>query len=444
VDCDARQLARTLMPAAAARRVAIVGGGWSGIAAAVQAVQRGHAVTLFEMAPQLGGRARGVEVDGLRLDNGQHILIGAYRETLRLMTTVGVQPDSVLHRLPLTLVDVHGHGLRLPPGPPLLSFARGVLGHRGWLLRERLGLLRAAGAWLAAGFRCPPSMTVAALTHRMPQRVRAELIDPLCVAALNTPADRASATVFLRVLRDALFSGRGGGDTLLPHRSLDALLPGPATSWLARAGVQLRLGERAQILALAAPGWRLNDAPFDAVILACTSVEAARLTRDVAPAWSSVAGGFAHEPIITVYLRCPGLRLAQPMAALPAGPDAPAQFLFDLGQLAGAGQAGAHDVFAAVISGAAPWVEAGLEATTQAVLRQLQALFAARSAADGGFTPLRTLAEKRATFACAPGLQRPAAQIAPGLLSAGDYVEGPYPSTLEGAVRAGIAAANAL
>ena len=103
-------------------RIAIVGAGWAGLAAAVHAVQAGHAVTVFEAAPQPGGRARGVPLtlpDGreLMVDNGQHILIGAYTESLRLMRTVGVDPESALLRLPLTLRFADGMGLRWPNAP---------------------------------------------------------------------------------------------------------------------------------------------------------------------------------------------------------------------------------------------------------------------------------------------------------------------------------------
>ncbi|MCY7314807.1 MAG: FAD-dependent oxidoreductase, partial [Rubrivivax sp.] len=80
------------------RRVAVVGGGWAGLAAAVRASEAGHRVTLIEMAAQLGGRARRVDVQGLALDNGQHILIGAYSRTLALMATVGADSHALLHR----------------------------------------------------------------------------------------------------------------------------------------------------------------------------------------------------------------------------------------------------------------------------------------------------------------------------------------------------------
>ena len=90
-------------------KVAVVGAGWAGMAAAVTATQAGHHATVFEASRAVGGRARalnGTLPDGtpVVLDNGQHILIGAYSETLKLMRTVGVDPEATLLRLPLTLL----------------------------------------------------------------------------------------------------------------------------------------------------------------------------------------------------------------------------------------------------------------------------------------------------------------------------------------------------
>ena len=214
------------------RRVAVIGGGWSGLAAAVSLTDSAQAVTLIEMAPQLGGRARSVAHEGESLDNGQHILIGAYAQSLALMRTVGVDPEDALLRLPLRLHYPDRPGLTLPAGAPMASFARGVLAHRGWPLAARLRLLAAASVWLARGFRCAPELSVAQLCAGLPAVIRAELIEPLCVAALNTPAQAASATVFLRVLHDALFSGRGGSLSVIGFHNLTR----PKSYHLKRAG----------------------------------------------------------------------------------------------------------------------------------------------------------------------------------------------------------------
>ncbi|HSQ71749.1 MAG TPA: NAD(P)-binding protein, partial [Rubrivivax sp.] len=166
-------------------RLAVVGGGWAGLASAVRACEAGHAVTLFEMAAQGGGRARRVDVDGLALDNGQQILIGAYSRTLDLMRTVGTDVDAGLLRRPLELRYADGRGLQMPPGPPWLGFVRAVAGCRGWTVADRLALLSTAAGWALAGFRCAPQLTAGELCRGLPPAVRELLIDPLCVAALN-------------------------------------------------------------------------------------------------------------------------------------------------------------------------------------------------------------------------------------------------------------------
>jgi squalene-associated FAD-dependent desaturase len=416
----------------------VVGAGWAGIAAAVHARRAGHEVEIFEMAPQAGGRARSVHTAGLLLDNGQHILIGAYQATLELMSLVGADAAKLLRRLPLALQYPDGQGLSLRPGAPIPAFVRAVLGRVGWSWGERLALLMVASGWATRRFRCDDAWSVADLCRSLPARVQQELIEPLCVAALNTPAEQASGIVFLRVLRDALFSGVGSSDLLLPAAPLGALLPEPAVAWFEHEGVRLHTTTRIARLQPAEIGWRLDDRPFDTVVLACSAAEAARLTLPYTPAWAQQAAALHYEPIVTVYLQCPGAQLDLPMLALHADGAAPAQFVFDLGALGGA-----PGVFAFVISGASDWVERGLEATAQATLGQAQAAFAA------GTWPVRpsvlhAAAEKRATFRCTPGLQRPPAAIAPGLWAAGDYVAGPYPATLEGAVRAGRDAARAL
>ncbi len=412
--------------------LAVIGGGWAGLAAAVRATEAGHSVTLFEMARHWGGRARSVDVEGLALDNGQHILIGAYTRTLALMATVGtVGGDAAggLHRQPLELRFPDGRGLRMPAGPAWLAFAAAVATGVGWNWRDRLALLRASAGWALRSFSCPPGMTVAALCQTLPPAVRQLLIDPLCVAALNTPAQDASAAVFLGVLRDALFSGRGSADLLLPRQALGALLPEPAAAWLRSHGAALRPGARVEALARNDKGWLVDGEAFDNVLLACSAAEAARLVQPHAPGWASTARAIGYEPIVTVYLRCVGARLPCRMTALLEGPDEPAQFAFDHGALGAT-----PGLFAFVVSGARAWVEKGLETTGQAVLRQALQAFAPGTWPTPP-TVLRVMAEKRATFRCTPGLKRPAAALVPGLVAAGDYIAGPYPATLEGAVR---------
>ena len=420
-------------------RILVIGGGWAGLAAAVDAVEGGAELSLWDMAPQLGGRARSwQEVDGHWLDSGQHILIGAYSETLTLMRKVGADPDTLLRREPLTLVDAQGHGLRWGDGGPLRAAASAVWCHPGWGWRERLGLARWALMLGGHGLDCPADWSVERLCRKLPASVRAELFEPLCVAALNTRIDSASGQVLLRVLRDALLGGAGAADLLLPRVPLQSLLPDPAAAWLRARGARLETGRRARRIEADGAGWRCDDWHGDAIIVATSSSEAVRLIEPLDAGWAQRAQALHSEAIATVEWLAPGLVLPAPMVALRG---APAQFLFDLGAMGALGSRQGHGAgrFVAVASAVAADLDGGLLPLAQRIESQVSEQVPALR----GARRLREHADRRATFACTPELARPPAQLGGGLRVAGDYVDGPYPATLEGAVRSGRQAALA-
>ena len=423
------------------------------MAAAVAATQAGHTAIVFEAAREIGGRARalnGTMPDGsdVVLDNGQHIMIGAYSETLRLMRQVGVNPEAACLRLPLTLQFPDGSGLVLPRWFAPLDALGGILGAMGWSWTDKWSLLKAATGWQLGGFACAPGTSVAQLCHKLSPQVLETLIDPLCVSALNTPAERASGQVFLTVLKDSLLGGQGASNLLLPRVDLARLFPQAAADWVQAQGGSVRVGTRVDRLTwtpsttvgpTAAGFWCVNDEAFDTVLWATSSSNAASALVEYAQAapesiakamqqWATVARQLQFEAIATVYAYAPAVHLSQPMLALRSHPtDAPAQFVFDRGQLGGP-----QGLLAFVVSAS----------TGEREVLQHQVLVQAQVQLGLALQPIQTVVEKRATFACTPGLVRPTQAIAPGLFACGDYVAGPYPATLEGAVRSGLQAAR--
>ena len=446
------------------KKLSIIGAGWSGLACAVAATQAGWQVELFEAANEAGGRARSLEQNfaGVPLDNGQHILLGAYRDTLALMRTVGVNPDDVLLRLPLDLRTVDGLGfMTLGASWKLLV---GVAFAKGWSTLDKWRLMQAGWRWQVSGFTCDATWSVHQLCEasQLTPNVVQGLIEPLCLSALNMPLQSASAAVFLRVLHDAMFSGIGSSDLLIPRTDLGALFPMACVKWLRQQGAQVHLGRRftqddlAQWLAetddaqttkssqtridqdraqlgkqIAASGTTTKRA----LVIACPAWEAARLTQTVAPTWSAQAQALSHTAIATVYLQCHDagfIGLNRPMVALRMHPNAPAQFVFDRGVLCQ--QPG---LLAAVVSAS--------EREREQISTQVQQQVAEQLGLKQ-LSVVQTVVEKRATFACLPNTfegtnqasVKPDMFIAPDIFACGDYVRGPYPATLEGAVRSGL------
>ncbi|MFM7800819.1 MAG: hydroxysqualene dehydroxylase HpnE [Limnohabitans sp.] len=407
------------------KKLTIVGAGWAGLAAAVHAVQQGWQVRLLEAAPQVGGRARRIMHQRLSLDNGQHILIGAYRETLQMMRTVGIDTEHHLWRMPLILRRPDGKGLQLPAWPAPWNMMTGIMLAHGWNWRDKLSLVGHALRWRLNRLQAPPEMNVAMLCRDLPTGVMSLLIEPLCVSALNLPPEHASAQVFLRVMQDALLGGPGSSDLLIPRTDLSSLWPDAALHWLGQQGAELVYGCHVQ---------SLDKLLADPVVLACPAWEAARLTADIEPTWSAQAHALKHTAITTVYLQAnKHLDWPFPVMALQSDAHAPAQFAFDKSQLTPSPDM--KGVLAMVVSASMN----DRQTTTEAVLRQ-----AKHQLGLGQASAMLTVVEKRAAFACEPGVRRPSAWVRQHLVACGDYIDGPYPATLEGAVQSGLQAVNLL
>jgi squalene-associated FAD-dependent desaturase len=389
------------------------------MAAAVSLAGCGAQVTVFESGPLPGGRARRVTTQGHTLDNGQHILVGAYTTLFSLMRTVAVPSDAVL-RVPLELRYADGFQLRALYLPAPFGLLGGLLLARGLPWSERVGAVRFMLAMRRLGFRLAEDCSVSALLRRHAQdgRIGHYLWKPLCVSALNTLPEFASANVFLVVLRDTLASDAEASDLILPRVDLSQLFPEPAAAWLRSKGAEVRCETTVRDLAAL-------KSEYEAVIVAIGPHQLKTLLPDLAMQ-------FDYQPITTCYLQYEArTRLPFPMLGLAGGL---VQWVFDRGALTGE-----KGLFAAVISAQGDHQQMMQDELAATCQREIAAALPGLPAPQW----TRVIAEKHATIAVPPGIKRPGIETGrPGVFLAGDYTDPEYPPTLEAAARSGVRAAQ--
>jgi hydroxysqualene dehydroxylase len=423
----------------------VIGAGWSGLAAAAELAASGREVTVLESAPQAGGRARSVTLGEHTLDNGQHILLGAYEHVLSLLRTLEVAEADVLLRLPLDLTmrapERRGLSLSTLYLPAPLHLLAGLLTARGAGVLETLGALPGIRRMLRRSE--DDDITVGTLLQRcrQPEYLVRGLWRPLCLAALNTPMEEASAQLFSRVLGQAFTGHRRNSDLLIPRVDMDRVLAQPARRYLEARGGRLLTGRRVTGLEPMDGVLRvqMRDLTLDArhVVLATPPAVSAALCTPL-PGMRTVVRGLEHlgqEPICTVYLKYPPeVHLPMPMVGVL---DLNTQWIFDRRH------SGHPGIMAVVISGPGPHMELDNDALARQVTAELGLLYPDWPA-PGDYWVVR---EKRATFRAAAGCEehRPAMHTpVPGLLLAGDHVRNGLPATLEGAVMNGVQCARAI
>jgi squalene-associated FAD-dependent desaturase len=409
-------LARRMSGSGLGRRVAIVGAGYAGMAAAVTLAQRGVPVTVFEAGPVPGGRARRVLSQGTELDNGQHILVGAYTALFSLMRTVGVT-DGALLRLPLEIRYPGKFHLRAPWLPMPLGLALGMLAARGVPLTERIHALQFLKKLRKNRFTLEEDISVDRLLeqHGQAGAIGHYLWRPLCVSALNTPSAIASANLFLRILKDTLAGGPDAADFLLPRVDLSRLFPEPAAEFVRRHGGEIHFKETVRDLGAL-------KGTFGAVIVAVGPHQLKSLLPEV-------AADYTYQPIYTCYLQYPEtVKLPFPMLGLA---DGLVQWVFDRGALLGE-----RGRLACVISAQGDHQQLTPD---ELAVRCHQELRQVLDLPAPAWT--RVIAEKRATITSVVAARKVPTEL-DGVLLAGDYTDPNYPPTLEAAVRSGVRAAE--
>jgi hydroxysqualene dehydroxylase len=456
------------MSDAAAKRVIVVGGGLAGMACAVALDAAGMGVTLIEARFALGGRAGSFE-DAERprelLDNCQHVLLGCCTNLLDLYRRLGVAEKIAFHTR-VHFLDGRGgrHDLWAVPGLPAPLHLGPALGLFSALtVSERAAVVRAMLAMLRLGRGGRAKLEGVAFgtwldEQRQPESVVRKFYDPIVVSALNEETRRASAKYAIQVFQEAMLANRQGYVTGLPTCPLGELYA------KVPAGIEVRLDTRVEEVVfeavsgqwsvvsgqkkgVRATGAKLRggeDLRADAVVLATNHHAVQRwvapLPEDVRARDGRFAGLEKLEsvPILGAHLWFD--RPVMPDMASAALIEGPLQWLFRKDT--------AGRVLHGVISAARAWVNVPREEALRQFEAQVRGLFA--EAREAKLERGVVLVEKRATFAPLPGTdalrpaQGPGERGVEGLYLAGDYTRTDWPATMEGAVRGGYLASEAV
>jgi squalene-associated FAD-dependent desaturase len=439
--------------------VVVIGAGFAGLSAAAWLAERGVRVLVLEARGRLGGRATAFDdrATGERVDNGQHVLLGCYRQTFAFLARIGAADRvRVAQRLEVAYVDRRGvpSVLRCPSWPSPLHLAGGVLGWTGLPWLDRATVLRMAGALrrarrYAAGSATAPGVTRGEtvldwlLRHGQSAPLVEMLWEPLALAALNQDIRVASAEPFVRVLGEMFGRDRSAASIALPLRPLDEMYALPAREFVQGRGGEVRTNALARVELdggrVAAVDVRGERIAATAVISAVPWHDLPALVRGDVPALRPVveaAAGMAGSPIVTVNLWFDRAVTDAPFVGLPGRAM---QWVFDKRAVFG----GAASHLSLVSSGADDILRMANDDLVALALEEVRD--ALRSATEARLLRATVVREPRATFSLAPGQPpRPETTTAvAGLWLAGDWTATGLPATIESATVSGHRAAAA-
>jgi squalene-associated FAD-dependent desaturase len=433
-----------------AKDVIVIGGGFAGFSAATALAERGARVLIVEARPGLGGRATAFRDPGTgeRVDNGQHILMGCYTDTLRFLDRIGAA-DRVRWQSGLTvaMIDRRGHEtvLALPSLPSPLHFLAGVLAWEALSWRERVSVLKIGSVLrdVAAGFSPPITVRQWLQQHGQAPRLCELFWEPLALAALNQSIDQAEASTFIRVVARVLGPDPASAALVLPAVPLDALYVEPSLGYLAERGGEVRVNAPGRIVLDGdrVRGVRVRDELIEApLVISAVPWFSFNALFDAPPPQLhetlTHAAALGSLPIVTVNLWFDAPVMRDQLIGLPGRNF---QWIFDRRAIIG----GDASHLSVVSSGAEALVAQSNDTLVATALREVRdALPPARRAALRKGLAVR---EKRSTFSLAPDAPPRPEMRTPiaGLLLAGDWIQTGLPATIESAVISGHQAAIA-
>lgn len=417
-------------------KIAIIGAGVSGLAAAVQLANAGvSSITLLEARRTAGGRTRSYldAASGDTLDNGQHLLMGCYAATLEYLDTIGtaklVQHEPL--RIPFwSSTGVRSFTIDRTLGPPLnllTALARTSL----LTLAEK----RAAGSfgkaiWLKRLPKQLAEMTCQALfdAFDQPPTLCEKLWSPIVLATINARPEEASAVLFVNVLREAFFSSRQASMLLVPQCGLSELLINPALRKLEAAGVEIKLG--APVRSIECGEAQIVLQTDSDKVLYDFVINSTNDTLNPTPYT------LTPSPIVNAYFWLDRIVLSAPAYAFVG---MTLQWAFPKASTFSAQR------LALTVSAANDLVEQSNDEITELLWSDLQRTVPA--AREATLVRSQIIREKQATPLFTPATQ----QVRPHtntddkrFILAGDLVQNGLPATIEGAIRNGNAAAELL
>ncbi len=429
--------------------VTIIGAGWAGLAAAIELSRHNVAVTVYESAKQIGGRARDVETGNTTLDNGQHLMIGAYNQLLALLKIIGTAEYDVFHRINMQIILLDlatgntAFELNIPSWPAPFHLLAGMLGCKPLSFTEKLKTLWLFNKILKRKLVTDISVTDWLKRSNLPDRYCEYLLKPLCLAALTTHPDQASARAFQTVLQQTFIGARTNTDLLIAKTTLSKLFPESAKLYIESHGGKILTSSKVNSIDPVKKTLTVNDNSenYKHLILATPATITLQLLQAHSPFLQSThkLSQLQHEPICTVYLQYPAeIKLPLPMMGCI---HASSEWIFDRQYCNQPG------LMAVIISANGKHMHWSNDELIAKITTELAQLFPAWPA------PLHTqvIRDKRAAFRCHTHVDdiRPTINTAvKSIKLCGDYIyiednlDAGLPATLEGAVRAGVKSAQ--